>query len=242
MRLLTAHSYDYWPLAKITIQNKIECAGRHGLEIIVEHHVNKRLSWERVEHWERWLPGSEWLLFLACDIALTNPLIDPHSLIDEDYDFIIACDGNGLQSDAWLMKDCQVCRNLLDRVASWEGLGTHEQDALYFELAGISRPLTRIGAVTGPFPLWSQLDFHKYQKSGWYCNPEQTAAAQRELNRSPVQVKVVPQRTINAYPVEYYGQNPADWSWHPGDFACHFVARSLEDRCIYLNRILQGEN
>lgn len=240
MRIVTGWTLDYYPLAKITVPGFIEHAGRFGYELHTETYYNLNGSWwERVAFCRKHIKGSGWLLSIGVDAAMTNPAFDSRTLLTDDCDLVIAADGNGLNAEVFFLRECEAIDWFLEEWAAWEGLASHDQDSCAFILAGIPRPTAPIPVTSGWFPLWNQIDFHRYQKDGFYCNETQRAAAQREFNKSRVRVKIVNQRAMNAYPMEFYGRQREPWSWHPGDWIAHYVARSLEERCRDIPRMLE---
>ncbi len=137
-------------------------------------------------------------------------------------------DGNGANVDAWLLRECEQSFDFLEKVASLEGKVAHEQDAIVHVLS------------TNP-PEWRRniRSFQNGFRPGWYPTDELLEIVRDEFNQSPLRVKIVPQRELNAYPMKYYGYSGTEWwSWHPGDFACHMVARSLEERISGFKEIL----
>lgn len=228
IRILSAASESYFPLRDITWPTKVAYAEKWGHSLAHETHPMQRFPWERVDDWRKNLPDSNWLLFAACDVAITNPDIDITRLIDDSCDFIVCSDGNGFNADVWILRDCDRSREFLDKVHSLEGKVAHEQDAIVHVLS------------TNP-PEWRHniRSFQDGSRSGWAPTEQLLEIVRDEFNQSPVRVKIVPQRELNAYPMKYYGYgNTCWWSWQPGDFACHMVARSLEERIRNFKEIL----
>ncbi len=238
LRILSAASESYEPLRSITWPTKVAYAERWGHSLAHETHEplnhepnysGGRFPWDRVDHWRKHLRSSPgWLLFSACDVAITNQSIDITCLIDESCDFIVCSDGNGLNADSWLMRECDASFKFLEDVASFEGKAAHEQDAIVHVLS--NTPLDQRHKIR---------TFQDQTRVGWFPTPELLTIAQEEWNRTLLRVKIVPQRQLNAYDAETYGiWGEHWWSWHPGDFCCHMVARSLDERIRHLSRIL----
>lgn len=238
LRILSASSESYFPLRDVTWPTKVAYAERWGHSLAHETHQplghepngqGSRFPWDRVDHWRKHLHDcSGWLLFSACDVAITNASIDIASLIDDNSHFIVCSDGNGFNADSWLLKECPESFRFLDKVAELEGKVAHEQDAIVHVLS--NTPLDQRSKIR---------TFQDHTRVGWFATPELTTIAQEEWNRTELRVNIVPQRQLNAYDAETYGlYGDHWWSWHPGDFCCHMVARSLEERIHHFKRIL----
>ncbi len=227
IRILSAASASYQSLAEITWPTKVNYASTWGHSYVHEFHKplhhevgghGSRFPWDRVEHWQRHLTGSNWLLFLACDVAITNQSIDITTIIDDSYDFICCSDGSGLNADAWLLRECDNSFKFLEKVLSYEGILAHEQDAMVHAMS------------TNP-PEWRAniRSFQNGRRPAFYPTDELMDIVRDEFNQSPLRVKIIPQRQLNAYPMQYHGGTGQEWwSWHPGDFACHMVAKPLD--------------
>jgi hypothetical protein len=238
MRLTTHCHMNYISLAQVTEPGKALYAARHGYEF--RSYRNNELhmvSWERVDHWIDALPGSGWLFHTGCDAAITNPAITLESLIDPSYDLIICCDGNGPNADSWLMRECRVTSLFLGSLKrlrlEWRDFGmaheiAHEQDGMTLLLSAMSDR--------------RQFDAEMGGCRGFHPEQFQVLKLQEMLNRSPVRVKIVPQRVLNSYPVKYYrGQahnEYAEWAWHVNDFLCHMPGQDLDVRVAAFKEIL----
>lgn len=228
--VLTASSAEFEPLAEITEPSKRAYAENHGYEFLAAAHVEpQRVAFERVEIWIEALRGTDWLFFTGCDAAITNPQVKLESLIDDDSDFIFAVDGCGLQSDSWLMRNCEATHSILDWVLDFESLYPNEQDAMQCYLA--KEPILMNFLASLP----------ELRKSGGSPSNQRMIDFYIScFNKSPVRCKIAPQRSINAYPMQYYGgtgQEP--YSWHPGDFVAHLPGKSLEERIRIFKEILK---
>lgn len=232
LRLFSAASDEFRPLANVTEPTKTAYAQRWGHEAVFEVHSPERISWQRVDFWRKHLPGSGFLWATGADVAITNVEIDVfQTIIDDDHDIFICIDGNGLQADSFILRECSDSLRFLADVAALEGIAAHEQDAATFVMAGVLNG-DRSKITT----------FQDGTRDGWYPTPEFTARCQEEFSRSPLRVKLVSQRLLNAYPAHLYDGHGItgneEWCWHPSDLACHLVARSLEFRVAMFKKIL----
>ena len=228
MRILSMCTPSYNSLRDVTWPTKAAYAAKWGHSITHETHLEPYDLWERPKLWRENLHHSGWLLFSACDVAITNQNIDIANLIDDHSEFICCSDGNGLNADSWLMKECYNSLKFLDDVIAMQGKAIHEQDAM-----------VHVMAATSLSERYKIKPFQDGSRIGWFATHDLMELAKREFNQSPLRVKVVPQRQLNAYDAETYGISGDHWwSWHPGDFCCHMVARTLDERIHHFKRIL----
>jgi hypothetical protein len=122
--LLTAYSDEYWPLCQINATNKLDYCLKYKLQFSLKHHKtpvfdsnNNQWSWGEREIFMRdSLKECDWLWFMGGDTLIMNYNIDVHSLIDDNYDFIIAKDYNGINNDVFLLKHSIKSFEFLDEV------------------------------------------------------------------------------------------------------------------------------
>ena len=215
----TASSKTYRPLQRISGANKSEYCQRWGItytEVVIGEPVN---CWDRPMIWLDLLNRCDWLLWMGCDTLITNQTIDIRNLIRET-DLVVAADGNGLQSDVFLMRNCKATRDFLERVLRHQNYGTaNEQDALSIELSG-ARNYAEFCDQCG-----------KFYQGGHPATQEMLDTLNDNLNRSDVRVNVVAQKVLNAYPIaQYGGTGEEEHSWKPGDFILHMPGKTLEER------------
>jgi hypothetical protein len=220
--LATAASDEYRLLQDISGPNKAEYCERHGLRYAAHRHAVpfNAISWDRVAIWSRELSESDWLMWMGCDTLVTNQTVDVRDLLTDDADFIFAADGNGLQCDVFLMRNCEATRDYLKRVGLHKIKGTsNEQDALSIELSGAANYADFCNRMV------------RLYQGGKPMTEETIQILQRELNKAAVRVKIIPQRKLNAYPGAHYGgTGQEDWSWQPGDFILHMPGKGLAER------------
>lgn len=226
IRVFTACSPEYLPLGNITALGKRDYAIIHGYDFAERiHGPTDGIAWERVVFWLEELKKTEWLWFSGCDVAVTNKCLPLP--IDPACDFIFAADGNGLQSDSWLMRNCPATRDFLEMVLRWRGRANNEQDAMSVVLSGAR-------------------DYNDFTREAGdlRCDGEPVSEGvlrrlEIALNRSPVKCKIVSQRVLNAYPFECYGgNNDHPISWHPGDFVAHLPGKTLAYRLNMFPKLL----
>jgi hypothetical protein len=225
IHLLTGWSKEYEPLADITFPGKVLYASKHGYQIKWFTHTNeKTMPWNRPLQWLTALQSigeNDWLFFTGCDAAITNSGIKLESLIDDSKDLIASTDYSDLQGDSMLIRNSERTRRWLGRVLAWEGLCFNEQEAMTAELS-------------------EHLDYRRYLRS----LKERGIGRDNveiELNNQDVCVKLLPQKLINAYPMEFYAQGEITNDgtfWEPGDFIAHMACRSLECRIENIPKIL----
>lgn len=129
----TAFSDLYEPLHNITAPSKRAYAKKWGLTYVEYKHttVDWRLCQQRVLFWRRGLYStSGWLLFTGSDVAITNYQIPPTQWIDDNYDFIIAKDRNGLQCDVFYLRSNARTIHFLNEVSKCITPHYNEQEAL----------------------------------------------------------------------------------------------------------------
>jgi hypothetical protein len=223
VKLLTIHSEAYQPLADITLPNKARYCDRWDIKLVSRMHSPGFTCWERPRIWLEELQGAGWLFFMGCDTLITNMRTDTIRFTGSNAQFIFAADGNGLQSDVWFMRECPETVDLLRRVCEHEHrrhpITGNEQDALNIELSGArdySDYCRRVGNL---------------KQGGEPPSPELLGHLERELSRSDVQVAIVGQRLLNAYPhLHYAGTGTEEHSWHPRDFVMHMPGKGLAER------------
>ncbi len=232
--LLTAHSPEYKELAALTLPTKAHYATQWGHQLSIGVHTGwKRVAWERVELWLKTMREGafDWLFFTGCDAAITNDQIDLESLVKPGVDFIFCCDGCGLQSDSWLMRNCPESIEFLEEVLSFDGEVPNEQDAMQLVLSG--EPILEnflFGLAKGR------------KSGGAECDEALRAWYQGILNHSRLICQILPQRKLNAYPHEAYGmKTPTNSGWQPGDFVLHVPGLPLPERMAVFRKVLELE-
>lgn len=229
------NSPAYAELAAITNPSKIAHAERWGDKFL--HIVDKALgghrgAWRRPELWLRTLREKGDIFFLGADAAITNielPLCRLYMTGPDGItpDLIISADGNGLQSDSFIMRSNERTIKFLEDVLKWEGYAANEQDAMNIVLSG-SNSVYNYGAKVGLIKREGE-------------PPPQHILDQVEvaLNGSRVRVRLVPQADINAYENSLYGGSKnASNQWTPSSFVCHLPGLPNSVRIPFFKSIL----
>lgn len=232
--ILSMNSAGYQALADITDPTKWAYADRWGYDyscIVDEGLSGPRNAWRRVDLWREALNQTDFIFFTGTDAAITNPkisLADRFSLYDTPADLIVSADGNGLQSDAFILRSSPKTKAYLERVLAWEGLCRNEQDAMSIELSGANS----YGAFCGRVG--------NLRQNGEPPSEDLLAKLEVELNKSEIVVKIVPQKLINAYPNQLYGGRIAGGQnqWEHGDFCLHIPGQTNATRIQFLKSIL----
>lgn len=219
--VVTACSREYMPLSALTSPPKLAYAMKNGYNFIPCLHAQPhRVSWERVDIWKKCILAADWMFFTGCDATITNLDIKLESFISDDVDFIFAVDGCGLQSDSWIMRNCEATKRLLEKIGEQEGKLQNEQDAMTLELSDEKIMENHLSTLPEP-----------RRDGGVPASQDLIRFLNTSLNRSPVRCKIVSQRQLNAYPIKHYGgTGEEEWSWKEGDFVCHLPGKSLDYR------------
>jgi hypothetical protein len=110
--ILLENSYDkkYEPLGQLTwFENKVKYAQKHGYETSLNlvDNITRHLGWEKIYHTKDILENRDvdWVWVTGCDSMITNFDIKLESIIDNNYDIIIAKDQNNINVDSFLIKN-----------------------------------------------------------------------------------------------------------------------------------------
>ena len=233
------NSTEFQDLADITDCTKAFYAARWGYESqfrVDDQLAGPRGSWRRVELWLSYLrmEAWNWMFFTGTDAAIINHEKSIEKLFElsrTPYDLFISADGNGINSDSWIMRNCQNTRKLLYDMLRWEGLANNEQDALNLCLSKCSSYhafTQRVGNL---------------RQGGEPPSIELLQKLERELNKSDVYVNIVPQVILNAYANELYSpypqatKSPNQWS-RERSLVLHLPGVDQKRRIEYFNKIL----
>jgi hypothetical protein len=115
--VLSMHNDKFSELADITLPNKIEYCNRWGYSIYnddfgtiiskdnkvgyrtYDENLKLNILKKTIE-----CQKYEWMMWIDCDAFVTNHTISIESLIDDDYDFIIGEDWNGINAGVFLLR------------------------------------------------------------------------------------------------------------------------------------------
>lgn len=224
IRLLTANSVEYQPLADLTLPSKLAFCKRWGHTLTTLKHDPDRFPWERPQMWLAELNKEDchYLFFTGSDAGISNLEVDLNQLLFENRhpDFLFAVDNNGLQSDSWLMRNCSASRDFLQKVIASEGQLNNEQDAMQIILSCTA-------------------DYGELRRLYDQAGEDRMQFFQREMNRTALRCRVLPRELINAMPQEHYGGTGKElYSWNPGTLVVHMPGKSLEYRLEHLSPYL----
>ena len=118
--IISSYTPNYQTLADYTWTNKEEYAERHGYKYHckTENH-DPEISWSLdkllfIKDCLDYNLDVEWFWWVGCDTLITNFNIKLESLVDDDYHFIIATDGNGMNNDSCFFRNTPEGRSYID--------------------------------------------------------------------------------------------------------------------------------
>jgi len=120
--IISSHTKEYEPLAKYTWTNKVEYAEKHNYLYHCKtegHDPNLRWHHDKLYFIRDCLeinPDVSWFLWVGCDTLITNYNIKLESLVDDNFNIIIATDGNGINNDICIFKNSSDTREYLDHL------------------------------------------------------------------------------------------------------------------------------
>lgn len=202
--VVSLHTPNFQPLADYTWPNKIEYAERHGYKHYCKTDgFTTHPSGEKIPLIKQYLtdnPDVEWVMWIDTDTLITNFNTKIEDLIDDQYHFIIATDGNGINAGCFLMRNSPECHAYLDWTLSVypEFEATHK---FFAEQATMDASLN--------MPEWSPLIklIPQYLVNSHDCWPNQWKPEPTWLDKF----------------------NNRSW-WEPGDFLVHWPGSTLETR------------
>ena len=136
LTLLTAYSPSWKELTEITFPNWQEYARRHNYTIIAREKPDKPekfYGWLRMEDLYDYAflyELAETFVVLDADIFFTNHSITFESLMDEDHDFYITEDVNGLNVGAMIFRASAWCEKVVTMILDQRKRFDGEQQAI----------------------------------------------------------------------------------------------------------------
>lgn len=127
---------NYTVLSNLTWPNKVEYAERHGYS---SFHKKDRfyggglcLGFEKIGYIRDLLddPAIDWVFFLGCDTLITNMTVKLEDIIEKygkTHSFIVGADVNGINMDAFLVKNDKNGKEIMKRV--WDA--RHELNGVW---------------------------------------------------------------------------------------------------------------
>ena len=116
---LNAYTSDYKNIADLTVPNKREYCLQHGydfLEIIDDNTFGKHPAFAKFSSAIKYLPFYDWIFYNDTDSLIMNYNVKLESFIDNNYDFIVSYDINGLNSGQWFVKNTTWALNFMTKV------------------------------------------------------------------------------------------------------------------------------
>ena len=120
--IISSHTPNYKLLADVTWTNKEEYAERHGYLTHCKtegHNPNLQWSYDKLYFIKDIMEVNldvEWFWWVGCDTLITNFTVKLESFTDNDYHFIIATDGNGMNNDSCFFRNSPEGRQYLDHL------------------------------------------------------------------------------------------------------------------------------
>jgi hypothetical protein len=107
--LVLQSSNSFWELMQYSAPNKLEYCLKWKLKFYMDYcnkdDVNDKSSYERQTVILDAFKRCDWVWFMGADTIIMNQTIDVRQYIDDNYDFIIAHDVNGLNNDSCFYKN-----------------------------------------------------------------------------------------------------------------------------------------
>lgn len=231
MHVLISHNDEkYQPLADITWdQNKVLYAEKHGYSyynrtegFATANEKSALTGFEKLyiakdvfEHY----PDCEWLWWTGTDTLITNFETKIEDKIDNNYHIIMSVDINGINDDSMLIRNSPEGLAFLNHIQELE-----EEFMQYWDVEQ--------GAMC------HAMGFPRTGDPSW---PKGADIIVNEKYRSIV--KLMPQRYMNSFNYEIYGNFYSqhndrmgfDGNWQPGDWLIHWPATSVEQRIQLAN-------
>lgn len=130
IKLLTAASKDYWDVLKLSAPNKLEYCLKWNIELTIREHFNKDIKHERTYFMQNALKECDWLWFMGSDTLIMNHTIDVRQYLDNDVNFIIGKDINGINNDVFFLKNTPSSREFLDNVQKYNKTEENDQESM----------------------------------------------------------------------------------------------------------------
>jgi len=166
------------------------------------------------------VPDISWLWWLGTDTMITNFSIKIEHRIDNDYDFMICVDNNGLNACSFLVKNSQAGKNILKAVIADQPNGLRHWDQEQWSISNM------LGFPGTSDPRWPR---------GEHI---QVTTAYRS------QVKLLPQRYMNSFDYSLYHYNSDcdrlgnSGQWQSGDWLVHWPGTDLATRLRMASKYL----
>lgn len=220
--LVNVFSENYNSLAQLTwYQNKVLYAKKHGYMSISKtsdffYTKDNSFGFEKTRVARDILVENshiKWLWCTGTDSMVTNFNVKIEDRIDDNYDFLISTDVNGINSDSFLVKNSENGIEFLNHVLS------NYDEYLNFWDTDQRAISTLLGFPPTGSDDWKNIKIEDMNKKYWGV------------------VDVVPQRYFNSYDYKLYPEykdtrdkTGNDGNWQPGDWLVHWPGTGLEKR------------
>ena len=225
--IISHHDKKYKPLGDITWNtNKLVYANRHGYaahcrvdNFVTSNEKTVMTGFEKVYLVKEILeshPEYKWVWWTGTDSMITNMNVRIEDRISNNYHFIISTDVNGINADSWLVRNSKEGREFIDDVLSRE-----KECLLHWDTEQRAIALTLGLPITG--------------EAAWINQKKGNIVI---CDKWRDKVKIVPQKYLNAYLYQLYGNQYPDQrdrlavngNWSYGDWLVHWPGSSLEVR------------
>lgn len=133
---------EYKDKVRLGTESKASYCQKHGYDFIYAEESqdpSRHIYWSKIVLMLKTLenPSYKWVVWMDADTLIMNTDIPLEDLIDDNYDFIISKDWNGINAGVFLSKNSDWSRNFLNNVyARTDCLNTNfpEQNAISSEL------------------------------------------------------------------------------------------------------------
>lgn len=121
MKIGFVNVYDksFEQLANLTIKNKKDYCEKHGYDFIEytnDAPLNKHVAFNKFKSVLQNLTYYDWIFYNDVDSLIMNYNIKIEDFIDNNYEFIITYDINGINSGQWLIKNTDWALNFINKV------------------------------------------------------------------------------------------------------------------------------
>lgn len=215
----TLFNEKYYELANITVPNKMEYCEKHNYDFQyrAEKFFYTHIGFEKIhrvlELFEK--ENFDILYWCGADTLITNFDIKITDLIDDEHDFFICGDANGINADSFVIKNTPKARQLFQEVLDFqlnnnylyekENRYLNEQETLDMFINNEYKDITKIY----PQRVMNSYNYDLYPISHF---------GEQFKDKK-----------------DYLGN---DGNWQPGDFLIHFPGQPLEGKVHYSKHYL----
>jgi hypothetical protein len=139
--LLTLYFDNYQPLADLVLPNWKQYCDRHGYELIAyrgEYMPGYPIGFQKVCYaYDQMFSDRgdiDVLLVLDLDLIITNHTVPVSAFLDENHDYFVTADVNGLNNGVFIIKKTQGAKEVLEYIVENKHHHRNEQDTLKFHL------------------------------------------------------------------------------------------------------------